>query len=121
MISLFTSALNVTGNLVSPMPNWLHVLKATMCFCNRVARILLRITDEEDVFKDETKKGRRRLRRLLSGAHTTPHSCSRRRRSGTRTALARFSFKSIPTERFQVVVTRFDFQDFQFHFLIGFC
>ena len=55
MISLFTSALNVTGNLVSPMPNWLHVLKATMCF-KSVVRILLD-ADEEDVFKDETKSG----------------------------------------------------------------
>ena len=67
MISLFTSALNVTGNLVSPMPNWLHVLKATMCF-KSVVRIPLD-ADEEDVFKDETKSGATTPpRRLLSGA-----------------------------------------------------
>ena len=53
-ISLLTSVFTVTGNRVSPIPNWLHVLKAMMRFKSFV-RVLLEEEEEEDL--DETKRG----------------------------------------------------------------
>ena len=59
-ISLLTSVFTVTGNRVSPIPNWLHVLKAMMRFKSFVRVLLEEEEEEEDL--DETKRARRHLR-----------------------------------------------------------
>ena len=58
-ISLVTSVFTVTGNRVSPIPNWLHVLKAMMRFKSFV-RVLFEEDEEEEEEEedlDETKRG----------------------------------------------------------------